>query len=74
MTTEATIEALMFELRDGLGALAEEGTRGRLAGCDRTAVKQVARRLRAGHRFDAKWNEADVATLILEWESLTGRR
>lgn len=74
MTAQSTIEALMYELRDGLGALAEDGARGRLASCDRTAVKHVMRRLRAGHRFDPKWSEADVQTLMLEWKSLTGRR
>lgn len=74
MTAQTTIEALLFELRDGLGALVEDGARGRLGRCNKTAIKQLARRLRKGGACDPKWSEADVQTLLLEWKSLQGGR
>ena len=74
MTAQTTIEALIYELRRGVGMLGEEATRGRLGRCNKKAIKQVMRRLRAGHQFDPKWSEADVQTLALEWDRLTGSR
>ena len=76
MTAQTTIEALMYELRDGLGALAEEGTRGRLARCNKGALREVTKRLQPGKggRYDPNWSEADIQTLILEWHKLRGKR
>ena len=75
MTAQATIEALMYELRDGLGALGEDGARGRLARCNKAAMRQVVKRLRPGQggRYDPNWNAADIATLMTEWRTLQGR-
>ena len=75
MTPQTTIEALIYELRGGLGALAEDGTRGRLARCDKGAMRQVVNRLRPGKggRYDPNWNAADIQTLMLEWRKLNGR-
>ena len=72
MTAPTTIEALMFELREGLGMLAEAGTRSRLRGCDRLAFKQIVRRLRKGTGYDPKWGENDIATLTVEWKRIRG--
>ena len=75
MTTQNTIEALMYELRNGLGALAEDGARGRLGRCDKKAMHQVIERLRPGKggRYDPNWSDADIATLMVEWKRATGR-
>lgn len=76
MTAPSTVEALLYELRAGLRALAEDGTRGRLARCNKGALREVVKRLRPGQggRYDPNWNEADIQTLIAEWENLRGRR
>ena len=76
MTAQSTVEALMFELRDGLGVLAEESTRGRLGRCSKSAMRQVVKRLRPGQggRYDPNWSAADIQTLVLEWQKLQGRR
>ena len=75
MTAQTTIEALIFELRDGVGALAEDGARSRLARCSKAAMRQVVKRLRPGQggRYDPNWNAADIQTLMLEWQKLQGR-
>lgn len=75
MTAQSTIEALMYELRAGLGALADADTRGRLARCNRAAMREVVKRLRPGRggRYDPNWNAADIQTLMLEWQRLKGR-
>jgi hypothetical protein len=76
MTAQTTIEALLFELRDGLGALAEDATRGRLGRCDQDGVRQVTSRLREGKGgpCDPNWSKTDIETLIVEWKKLRGLR
>ena len=76
MTAQTTIEALLYELRRGLAALAEHGTRSRLSRCDKAAIRQVAARLQpaSGGPFDPTWSAADVQTLVLEWQTLKGKR
>ena len=75
MTARTTIEALMFELRDGLGVLAEDDTRGRLVRCDQNAMRQIVNRLLPGKGgpSDPTWSEADIQTLLLEWHRLKER-
>lgn len=72
MTAQTTIEALLFELRDGLGALAEHGTSSRLMRCDQEAMRQVIDRLRRGYGHDPHWRDIDIQTLLVEWHKLKG--
>jgi hypothetical protein len=76
VTAQTTIEALLHELRNGLGALAEPGTRGRLARCDSEAIREVASRLRQGHggRYDPNWSDAEIQSLLIEWNRMHGGR
>jgi hypothetical protein len=64
----STIEALMFSLRSGLGALARPDVRHRLSELSKEQLCEVAARLL---KFTAaRWTEADIEALINMWDDL----
>jgi hypothetical protein len=77
-TPGATIEALMYVLRGGLGCVDDLGNRDRLRCCDADAIRVIAARLldmnaqSKGARPD--WAGADVAKLISRWKTLRGHK
>jgi hypothetical protein len=78
-TAESTIRALLYELRDGLSCLAQDGARGRLQRCDEAAMQKIATELLSwpGKTQDGKdrpwlpaWTKEEVETLIEVWREI----
>jgi hypothetical protein len=73
-TAPTTIEALLYELRDGLSCLANEGALDRLRRCDRAAMRTIAAEMESwecrGKPWLPAWSTQDVAKLLKIWRGL----
>jgi hypothetical protein len=71
---DATIVALLLELRSGLSCLNDDGAVDRLRHCDGEAIRQIAATLLARKAKNKPhlppWSEDDVGKLVDIWESL----
>jgi hypothetical protein len=67
-TAQSTIDALLYELREGLSALAGDGCRKRLRCCDAAAMRIVAETLLArkdkNKTWLKPWTQEDIAKLL----------
>jgi hypothetical protein len=70
---EATVEALMYSLRRGVGEIDKPGTRQRLAALDKHQLKQVCRRVQNFNSdIAAPWSREEAAALVSNWRKLRG--
>jgi hypothetical protein len=75
-TTAATVEALVYGLREGLAALASHPNRlRRLSELSLDQVKDVCRRLQSFNpKIATPWTSDQAAALITKWEELHGQQ
>jgi hypothetical protein len=66
----STVDALMYSLRQGVGALRREDVLNRLGELDDKQIAEVASLLLARKLFPA-WSEDDVKILANVWEKLS---
>ena len=72
-TPEATVEALMYSLRRGVGEIDKPDTRRRLAALDKRQLKQVCRRVQNFNLDIATpWSREEAAALVSNWRKLGG--
>jgi hypothetical protein len=69
----ATVEALMYSLRRGVGEIDKPGTRQRLAALDKGQLKAICRRLQ-NFKPDiaAPWSREEATALVSNWRKLRG--
>ena len=73
-TPEATVEALMYSLRRGVGEIDKPDTRRRLAALDKRQLKQVCRRVQNFKpHIAAPWSREETTTLVSNWRKLHGQ-
>ena len=72
-TPEATVEALMYSLRRGVGEIDKPDTRRRLAALDKRQLKQVCRRVQNFKpHIAAPWSREEATALVSNWGKLRG--
>jgi len=71
---EATVEALMYSLRErGVKALEESNTQRRLAELDKSQLKEVCRRVQNFKpHIAAPWSREEATALVSNWGKLRG--
>jgi hypothetical protein len=76
-TTEATVEAIMFGLRRGLGCFDNPGNLARLRSCEADAMERIAARLLDMNALSKgvrpEWSAEDVEKLISMWHKTRGK-
>ena len=71
---EATVEALMYSQRRGVGEIDKPDTRRRLAALDKRQLKQVCRRVQNFNLDIATpWSREEATALVSNWRIIRGQ-
>ena len=71
---EATVEALMYSLRRGVGELTKPDTLRRLTAIDRDQLKEVCCRVQNFKpEIAAPWSREEATELVSNWRILRGQ-
>jgi hypothetical protein len=70
---EATVEALLYSLRRGVGEIDKPDTRRRLSEFDKGQLKAICRRVQNFNSdIAAPWSREEAAALVSNWRKLRG--